>query len=272
MRVPGTIWRPIPPGVNDPPIIPIGIIWHVDAGNAYSLYEYFSERSGGVESHFHVRKDGTSEQYRDTTREADANYQGNSFIIDEKRYGFLSMESQGFEAGLWTPPQLAEMKRITRVTATAHGYPLRVCPAWNEPGVGYHVMFGAPGPWAPRAKTCPGPERVRQFKTNVVPWLAQNGVTDVELTDMVDLTAGMSANLGGAQAMSVEDLLGYAGAGGFQILQRLKAVQLKQEVILDAISAVGEIDEDALAAKIAEIDRTVGVDAVADEIAERMQE
>ncbi|MFW6091366.1 MAG: N-acetylmuramoyl-L-alanine amidase [Actinomycetota bacterium] len=163
--------REIPPGSNDPRIIPVGVVLHVDAGNAASLYDYFDGRSGGIESHFHVQRDGDVEQYRDTGYEADANYKGNSWPAGKSRHGLLSVETQGFEHGEWTRAQLDAIKDLLRWAAGEHGFPLQVAPTWQGPGVGYHVMFGAPGPWTPIAKTCPGPDRVQQFKQIIVPWL-----------------------------------------------------------------------------------------------------
>lgn len=167
----GARYRPITPGANDPAIIPIGVILHVDAGNSGSLYDYFSSKSGGIESHFFIRKDGGVEQYRDTAVEADANYHGNSFIRGGKRYGFISVETQGLVDGDWTDQQLTEIKKLLLWAHTIHDIELRKCPAWNEAGVGYHVMWGAPGPWTPVAKVCPGPNRVRQFEKVLVPWM-----------------------------------------------------------------------------------------------------
>ncbi|GAA1550014.1 hypothetical protein GCM10009804_03250 [Kribbella hippodromi] len=170
---PGARQRPIPPGSNDPAIIPIGVVLHVDAGNSGSLYDYFDGKSGGIESHLFIRKDGGVEQYRDTQREADANYHGNSFVRDGKTYGFISVETQGFAAGEWTDAQLSEIKKFLLWAHRTHGIPLRLCPAWDQPGVGWHVMWGAPGPWTnARGKVCPGPDRVKQFNNVLVPWFA----------------------------------------------------------------------------------------------------
>jgi hypothetical protein len=167
---PGARARLIPPGTHDPKIIPIGVILHVDAGNSGSLYDYFSTKSGGIESHLFIRKDGGVEQYRDTSYEADANFHGNSFVIDGKTYGFISVETQGLVDGGWTSQQLNEIKKFLVWCHATHGIPLVRCPAWNKPGVGYHVMWGAPGPWTPVAKVCPGPDRVKQFEQVLVPW------------------------------------------------------------------------------------------------------
>lgn len=73
---PDAIAKPIPPGSKDPVIIPVGLIYHVRDGLGVSLFDYFDGRSGGIESHWYIRFDGTIEQYRDTLREADANLVG----------------------------------------------------------------------------------------------------------------------------------------------------------------------------------------------------
>jgi hypothetical protein len=177
---PGARARLIRPGTNDPKIIPIGVILHVDAGNSGSLYDYFSTKSGGIESHFFIRKDGGVEQYRDTSYEADANYHGNSFVRNGKTYGFISVETQGLATGEWTDAQITEIKKLLLWAHEVHGIPLVKCPAWNEAGVGYHVMWGAPGPWTPVAKDCPGRDRVRQFNNVLVPWF-KNTVLPVDV-------------------------------------------------------------------------------------------
>lgn len=155
----------IPPGDNDPHIVArIGIL-HVDAGNAESLYDFFKNRSGGIESHGHVRKDGVLEQYRDTAFQADANLDANDFA--------LSFESQGFGAGEWTAAQLATIKRIMLWARDVHGIPLRKVTSWDDRtgGWGYHTLFGAPSHWTPVAKSCPGPDRIKQFNDILVPWM-----------------------------------------------------------------------------------------------------
>lgn len=163
----------INPGPNDPPIIVVGAILHVDSGNVGNLFKYFSEQSDGVESHFHIPKVGPVQQYRDTHFEADANLKANSFLgRDGRRYGFVSIETQGLDKGEWNEHQLAEIRRLLKWLAETHNFPLQKCIDPQGPGVGYHTLFGAPGPWTPFAKTCPGPDRVRQFNNVLVPWFA----------------------------------------------------------------------------------------------------
>lgn len=168
---PFAVKKLIAPGSNDPRIKPRVAILHVDAGNAESLFDYFKDRSGGIESHFHVRKDGVVEQYRDTNFQADANNLANDFAV--------SIETQGFGEGEWTPAQLAAIKRLLVWLNKVHGIPLRQVEAWDGSGVGYHTLFGAPSQWTPVAKSCPGPDRKRQFHSILVPWMAEvtNGKT-----------------------------------------------------------------------------------------------
>jgi hypothetical protein len=168
---PGAVKKLINPGSSDPPITVIGVILHVDAGNSGSLYNYFKDRSGGIESHFHIPKVGPPEQYRNTGYEADANYKANSFLKDGKRYGFISVETQGLERGEWNDHQISEIKKLLLWAHKTHGVPLRRCPAWNAGGVGYHTMWGAPSQWTPVSKSCPGPDRIKQFNNVIVPWL-----------------------------------------------------------------------------------------------------
>ncbi len=170
---PKAIKRLIPHGSNDPAIKPIGAILHVDAGNAggEALYNYFNGPSGGIESHFHIEKDGTVYQYRDTGFEADANYKGNSFFVEGVRRGYISIETQGLERGKWTEAQLKEIKALLLWLSEEHEFPLQVTPTSKSPGVGYHTLFGAPGDWTPVSKSCPGPDRKVQFREVLVPWM-----------------------------------------------------------------------------------------------------
>jgi len=195
--------RLITPGANDPAIVVVGAILHVDAGNSKSLYGYFNGPSGGIESHFHVPKELPVEQYRDTGREADANLKANSFIKNGKRYGFISIETQGFGAGEWNAYQLAEIKALLLWLSKTHNFPLRRCPGPFESGVGYHTMWGAPSAWTPVAKDCPGRDRVKQFSNVLVPWFATASKptppkdADMPLTD-ADVQKILNTPVGGS--------------------------------------------------------------------------
>ena len=173
--MPGAIVKNIPPGANDPGIIPVGGVCHVAVSEQESLYPFFNGPSGGIESHFYVRRDGKVEQYRSIYFEADANYKGNSFVRGGKRCGLLSIETQGMGPGEWTPEQLDAIKRIMLWANAEADMPLQVIDSWDGDGWGYHTMWGSPSQWTPHVKSCPGPDRIVQFKDILTPWLRRGG-------------------------------------------------------------------------------------------------
>lgn len=164
----------IQPGSNDPRIdVVVGSVFHVAVSEAYSLYDFFRGPSGGIESHGYIRRDGSVEQYRDGSWEADAQNAGNSWWVGNKRYGFHSWETQGMGKGKWTNAQLATIKRIIMWEHQKYGYPLQVAkspqPAkLSQGGIGYHSLYKA---WNPSIHSCPGPDRIKQFNDIIVPWL-----------------------------------------------------------------------------------------------------
>lgn len=171
---PAAVKRLIPPGPNDPPIKARVVILHVAQSEAASLHDYFNGPSGGVESHFYIRRDGTVEQYRDTDRQADANVMANDFAI--------SVETQGMAAGEWTTQQLAAIKALLTWCNKVHSIPLVKCPTWDGSGVGYHILFEAQ--WDQRGAACPGPDRIKQFNNVLVPWMAASTAPKKEWDEM----------------------------------------------------------------------------------------
>jgi hypothetical protein len=169
---PRAIRRLIPPGSNDPRITATQVILHVAVSEQSSLYDYFARRSGGIESHFYIRRDGTVEQYRDTAYQADANYTANVRAI--------SVETQGMAAGEWTAAQLDAIKALLTWAHKTHGIPLRKCPGDTAAGIGYHSQFRS---WSPVAKSCPGPDRIKQFDRVLVPWMSAPEEDDMPLSD-----------------------------------------------------------------------------------------
>lgn len=162
---PPAIQKPVPHGAEDPPIDPRVVILHIAVSNAKSLFGWFNGRSGGIESHFYIRKSGAVEQYRDTDVQADANTDANGFAI--------SIETQGMGPGTWNTKQLAAIKALVDWCHDVHGIPKTVPQSWNGAGVGFHVQF--PGRWDKRGATCPGPRRQRQYWDVLVPWMAGRG-------------------------------------------------------------------------------------------------
>jgi len=167
--MPGAIIENIIPGANDPAITPCGVIQHIAVSNDPDI----RPDGSGVEWHFYIDKDGTIRQSRSIFFEADAQFAGNSFFLGGKRVGFVSVEHQGgvgADLGLPMPPaQLDAFHRVILWVKSQADFPLRVCPAWNAPGVGYHALFIE---WNTNLHSCPGAARITQFKRVTVPWLA----------------------------------------------------------------------------------------------------
>lgn len=159
------------------------MIVHVAVSEARTLVPIFRARNG-IESHFYVRRDGSFEQYRDTDREADANYKGNSFIRDGKRYGYISIETQGMGPGEWTRDQLATLVYLILDLAAEHDFPVTKATAPFSGGVGYHSQFL--GIWTPVAKSCPGYDRIKQFDNELLPALRENGGSALSWNENID--------------------------------------------------------------------------------------
>lgn len=222
----------ISPGPNDPPIEVVGAILHVDAGNSSNLFSYFKDKSDGIESHFHIPREGPLHQYRDTHFEADANLKANSFYKNGRRFGFVSIETQGLAEGEWNAHQLAQIKRLLRWLAQTHNFPLRKTDSPQGPGVGYHTLFGAPGPWTPNAKTCPGPDRIRQFNNVLVPWFASGAPSGTDAPpigkdeldmDEKTLRAIIEDELNKQDKQLWTDRK--SGTGNVQVIQRLERME-----------------------------------------------
>lgn len=162
---PFAVHKLIAPGANDPAINARAVVLHVAVTGASSLFDYFRYRSGGIESHFYIRYDGTIEQYRDTAYEADANFEANGFA--------LSVETAGFAEGKWNRRQMRAIKKLLLWLSEEHNIPLvKIMDPFGS-GVGYHVQFGSPGPWTPARKSCPGPNRILQYHDELVPWMVK---------------------------------------------------------------------------------------------------
>lgn len=218
---PKAVQKLIAPGANDPRIQPVGACLHVAVSTATSLFGYFSHGSGGIESHFYVRKDGTVEQYRDCLHEADAQNAGNSWVVGSHRNGVISIESEGMALGKWNAAQLAAIKDLLLWLNTEFGIPLRQIPSAQPAavvrgGVGYHSLFPS---WNTSHHSCPGPVRVRQFKNKLVPWMAEQKpapvpvpplpeVLKMELTDKITIPSTYASNQTGKdEQITVETLL-----------------------------------------------------------------
>lgn len=172
---PAAVQKRIPAGENDPHIVPSMAILHVAVSTGMSLFDWFNGPSGGVESHFYIRRDGTVEQYRSVHREADANYQANSYVLDGVRYGAVSIETAGMGGGWWSKAQKKAIKQLLTWLHDQHQIRLKPVSVPQPPrergGVSYHSRFVE---WSNVAgKTCPGPNRIRQYERRIRPWMTE---------------------------------------------------------------------------------------------------
>lgn len=167
-RDPGSLWWPLPESGRQGTGVKRKFIVHSTGtrASAAANARYFAQAGVVVESTFIVGLDPSdpTRQLLDSTEVADANGTAN----DEG----ISVEVVGGGADPFTPWQLAELVRLGRWAHDTHGIPLQVIPspAQDAGGYGWHVMFGAPGPWTEViGKVCPGAVRIRQLQADVFP-------------------------------------------------------------------------------------------------------
>ncbi len=167
--LPEAAWQPL--------IIPTQVIVHtaVDAPGPTDLQDYFEFHSK-LESHYWITLDGSIKRMMPTDvgncRRADANYRANK---RPDGTGAISIETEDDgrpDLNPWTPAQIESIIYVIKLEADRHGFPTMRCRDSSDPGIGYHVMFGAPGPWTPKHKTCPGPLRIAQFEDVIMPAVA----------------------------------------------------------------------------------------------------
>lgn len=166
-RCPFATQRLLPESGTQPHITPRVAILHSAAGKG-SLHGFFLN-SSNLESHFWVGEDGTIEQYIDTNVRADANLNANGYAIS------IETESTVAATERWNPVQAAAIVRLLEWICTEHPEVARRqvgAPAGS--GIGWHIMFGAPGPWTPVHKSCPGPARIIQARDEIIPAIVRN--------------------------------------------------------------------------------------------------
>lgn len=151
------------------------IIVHTMGGFLQGTDAHFRNPNVRVEAHFGIGGpedppglDGVIWQWVDTSRQADANVDANAFA--------LSIEtSDGNRKPIpaWSPAQIDSLVRLIDRLCTLHGVPRRVVTDPHDPagGLGWHTMFGAPSKWCAVSKECPGPARIEQFNSVLLPAL-----------------------------------------------------------------------------------------------------
>lgn len=169
-RYPGASWNPLSANSRQPRIKPVGVVLHTAVSDSRSLHSFFEGRSAGVESHFYVREDGSIEQMMDTEVRADCQLDGNSWLSNGTRYGFVSIET--WDGGKpsttpWNRAQFAALARLIAWLSTEHGFPLTTATGPHGTGVGWHAQFTDPNNSKPlewnHTHVCPGSLRIAQI-------------------------------------------------------------------------------------------------------------
>ena len=181
--------RPLPEAESQPRITPRVVLFHTMVGGLLGTERFF--RMGtGVESHFGVggpwdgpELDGVIFQWMNTDREADANLDANRFAISIETSD--NAPNRPEDIAPWSPKQLAALVRLGNRLAEHYDIPRRQVPEWDASGYGWHAMFGAPSHYTPaRGKVCPGPARIHQLKTVVLPAIFAGRDPEPEDPDM----------------------------------------------------------------------------------------
>lgn len=163
-RFPGAKWMPLPEHDEQGDYTKAQLIFHSTGtrASAEANQRYFSRRDVAVESTFIVNYDGSCLQVMPAGARADANGAANRRA--------MSVEVVGMADEPFTPDQLATCIEIAKWACSEHPIERRRIPAESESGIGWHVMFGAPGPWTSvRGKECPGQRRIAQVAYQIIP-------------------------------------------------------------------------------------------------------
>lgn len=160
----------IPEAHTQPTIIPDLAILHSNAGPSPTRWDrlvaYWRRIDITGEAHFQVATDGTLAQVMPMNVRADCNYKANRFWRDGAWRGALSFETEDNGAATlpvtpWSPAQLMSMVRALTCAAVVYGTWCTAPAAWNDRGIGHHVLFPE---WSKYVgKTCPGAARIRQM-------------------------------------------------------------------------------------------------------------
>ena len=214
MRYPDAVWDPL--GSQTQPRMKVHdiVCLHTMVGYLYSTNNMFHNNGyGGTESHFGIGGkwgsdvtggrswDGRVEQWQDLDYTADANLDGNHRCISIETADNAPTYAANIEP--WTPKQVSAIVRLVRWLCSpgAHadcpsswkchqeGIPLKLIPDTKpgRRGIGYHAQGIAPNRvsggelWSnANGKECPGPVRIRQLKSEIIPALTEE---DMPLTD-----------------------------------------------------------------------------------------
>jgi hypothetical protein len=164
-RDPGSLWSPLIEADSQGSYPKTQFIVHStgDRLGAAATFEYFNGATEN-ESTFVVgaSPDDPTRQLLDSSARADANVAANRDAI--------AVEVVGEAGDDYTPWQTSELIRLGLWARTEHpGILPQTIATPTGPGYGWHVMFGAPGPWTTAAKECPGRLRISRLQASIFP-------------------------------------------------------------------------------------------------------
>jgi hypothetical protein len=127
-----------------------------------------------IYSTFFVRGSGEIVQLVDSSYYAPANASANGRAISVE-----TDDNTKPDKFPWNDKQLDSLVKLIKWANEKHNIPLRTCPAHDQPGIGFHTMWGnkySNSPWVgynkyDYAKTCPGLCRIEQFYKEIMPAL-----------------------------------------------------------------------------------------------------
>jgi N-acetylmuramoyl-L-alanine amidase len=236
------------PRANDPPITARIICIHTMDGTIESAEDRFF--STPFEAHFGVAMDGRVWQWRDTSIQADSQFEGNEYCIS------IETEDNHRPETRWTDIQFQRLVELITWIGEQHDIPFLMVETTDAHGIGYHRQF--PG-WNKSNHSCPGDTRLDQLKNELIPAL---GDPSMSAADVEALKAHINQKVGAVPDGGVQESLSVLAHGGpgRNSLDSL-ASQLKAPVQVDAKAIVAAMKADpaflgslatAIAAKVAE--------------------
>jgi hypothetical protein len=180
-RFPDATWAPLSESGEHGRFVKTQLIFHSTGtrASAAANRRYFDQAGVKVESTLIVDYDGGCLQIMEAYERADANTTASKRAI--------SVEVVGEAHEPFTPAQLATCIAIAHWACEEHPIERRQCPGHDASGIGWHVMFGAPGPWTNvRGKTCPGSKRIAQVRDLIIPAVQRGPAPSREDLSIVD--------------------------------------------------------------------------------------
>lgn len=242
-RWPGARWRPLPEQGTQRRIKPTQLVLHSAVGRG-SVWGYFAKGSVVVESTFWIGLDGRAEQYMDSAEKAEAQALGNPRAISVE-----TADNGHPDEFPWTAAQIETLAQLAAWCHREHGIPLRLCPSWDSPGIGYHRQYKQ---WNPNTHSCPGTARIRQVPQIIArakqivaggahPKIEEDDVTPDDIEKVADRVVAklLSAHLalgpgnqaaaarlqgGGRRDLTVNDAIVSAGLRAFDAAAGVAAV------------------------------------------------